>query len=391
MGILQPIYMNFISAIGSNKPITLNTLNSYSFDRSVLTPAAAFRFTAGSVEKSDRLQIRSADTVQLYAKDPKNNPVLVATGFVDETDTHGTASVLEYVITGRDTVGQLVDNCVVDVNNKITFFNEANLDSVINFLTSNTRISQNYFTSQLDKSLKFLFATSPGETKINTLQRYLEFNNGLIWADTDGTLIIDKPDFTQDISGSFIVLYSDSSLNNVMEFRVRRNINQAIRQIVVQQNGTEGAASVTAQDTLQNADPAFAPYAGKMIGRSVSKTFNYASGNDVVNQSRGVGKGSYSPETLSKNYAAMEVARENMKILDVEIVVDGHFNSSGTLYNVDQIYNVVIEDEDVSEPMYVYNVNYELTPDHGTITHLHLCKLWTICAYVDALQRVVTK
>lgn len=70
-------------------------------------------------------------------------------------------------------------------------------------------------------------------------------------------------------------------------------------------------------------------------------------------------------------------------------MVEGHFNEFGYLYNVDQIYNVDILDEDIKEPMYVYHVSYELTLEHGMMTRMRLCRLWTICAYADQLPRVV--
>lgn len=369
----------------------ITTFTSYAFDRSVLTPAAAFRFTAPGIDRETRMAIRSGDVVRLYVENENNKTAIVGVGFIDETDTHITSGSLEYSITGRDVVSQLVDNDAVDVDAQMVFFERANLNSLVSALLKGTRMMGSHLTSQLSTTAPLAVQTNPGETKIAVLQRYLEWLNGLVWANNDGQLIVDKPNFAQAPKGSLTLKYSDPGANNLIEARVKRNINQAIRRIVTVLSGTEGAASIVKQFTLNNMDQGLKAYRGTNVGRSVMRSFDYASGSDTLNQGIGLAKGSYEPQTVGRAYSAREVAKENMQILDVEAVVQGHFNEFGILYDVDQVYSVTVEDEQVAEPMYVYSVSYELTLDHGMITRMRLCRLYTICAYTDMFDRVVSK
>ncbi len=69
------------------------------------------------------------------------------------------------------------------------------------------------------------------------------------------------------------------------------------------------------------------------------------------------------------------------------MVFQGHINEQGNIYNVDQMYTVQIEDEDVNEDMYVYDVTYDLTIEHGITTRLKLCKRGAIVAYAAAISK----
>lgn len=352
---------------------SINTFNSYSFDRNILTPASAFRFTAPGIEKTVRMAIRSGDMVALYAVDDNNKKWPLATGIVDETDTHIVPNSLEYVLTGRDTLGQLVDNASVDIANKIINTENVTLQTFLQTLIANTRIPQGFVPSPGGlPNGKLLINTNIGETKINALQRYLDFMNCLIWSNAQGQAIIGKPNFAQDTSGHLVMDFSDSRKNNLLECRVRRNTNQAIRQISTR---LQTQAQVDAgQFTTNNQDDDMKKVVAYKVGRSVSNIFSYGQGSDAANQIVAVGNQSGSPQVLGAAYSRREIARENVKVLDVEVVVEGHFNEAGTPYNIDQIYDVQIEDEDVNEEMYVYSCNYELTLEHASLTRMRLCR-----------------
>ena len=374
---MKPIEMNFQSA-STGEVGTIATFNSYNFMRSILTPASAFRFTAPGIDKATRQKIRSGDVISLYAYDSEDQPIPLASGFIDETDTHVIPGNIEYVLTGRDTLGALVDNDSVDAQNRIINTTQVTLPFIVKKLLENTRVSSDIIEQQVPNGT-FLFQTNPGETKITAIQRYLEFTNTLLWTSPDGRLILGKPDFTQESSGK-LILRSDSRENNCLEARVRRNTNQAIRQIVTQLQGLE---QVDADPfTIQNDDEDLKKLPG--VGRSLYRTFSYGSGNDTVNTLSGAAVGG-SPYALGKQFSLREIARDNVRILDVEIVVRGHLNSSGGIYNIDQVYDVDIEDDDVNEPLYVYSCTYELTLQHGMLTRLRLCRLNTICASSAAL------
>lgn len=376
---MKPIELNYKSAstnpsvIGIKGNKVINTFTSYNFDRSILTPASAFRFTAPGVDKEIRKSIRSGDIVSLYGFDDKDVRQQLATGFIDETDTHVTPMSVEYVLTGRDTMGALIDNDSVDDKNKIINTEKIPLEVIVKYLLKNTRMPQEFIRQQLPNG-SFLFQTNPGETKASALQRYLEFTNCLMWSHPDGRMIIGKPDFAQQSSGK-LVLRTNSALNNCLEGRVKRNLNQVIRKIITQLQGLDQVD--TAPFTINNDIGDLKSIPG--VGRSIFRFFSYGSGNDVVNTIVSTGP-TGSPWQIGNQLSQREIAKDNLKVLDVEVVVQGHLNSNGKIFNIDQVYDVDIEDDDVKEPMYVYHCSYELTIDHGMLTRLHLCKLNTIVA-----------
>ena len=363
---------------------SVRTFTSYNFDRNILVPASAFRFTAPGVDQALRMSIRSCDTMTIWAVAPDGTKQPIGTGIIDETDTHITPNSVEYLLTGRDMLGQLVDNSAIDASNKIIVIENASVKTILTSLIAGTRIPPGFFLQQTPNG-KFLFQTNPGETKINALQRYMEFTNCVVWTNPQGQIILGKPDFTQNSSGTLKISSTDPSSNNCLEGRVRRNVNHAIRQIVTQLQALNLVNP--SPYTMKNNDPDMQAVASAQGGRSVYRTFTYGDGNDAVNQLKFVGTQGGSPGAIGSQLSARELARENMAIIDVEIAVRGHMNENGFAYNIDQIYNVQIEDEDLDEDMYVYACGYDLTVEHGMLTHLRLCRLGTICAYADALRR----
>ena len=374
-----------VSLLSQNGVYVLRNFTSYSFERSLMTPAAAFRFTAPGVEKALRQSIRSGDFVQILATTPgTNDRVVLASGFVDETDTHVTPSSVEYVVSGRDTIGQLVDNAVVDAQSKIINFKSLNIQSIVTTVIANTRMPQEVIVSQIP-NVKLIFNTNAGETKINALQRNLELVNCLLWSSPDGRVIVGKPNFSQAASGALVMRSDDPSKNNLLEARVRRNVNTAIRQIVTQLQTLEQVDA--GAFTIKNSDPDVTALASAHVGRSVYQTFSYGQGTDAYNNIVAIGAGDGSPKSMGAVQSLREIARENMKVLEVECVVRGHFNERGIAYAVDQVYDVSIDSDSVAEPMYVYSVSYELTVNQGMLTRMHLCKLGTITTHADARTR----
>lgn len=375
--IVKPIQLDIKSAQkgGDSKFQPLQTFTSYSFERNILVPAAPFRFTAPGVDPAVRQAIRSGDMIELFAVGLDGTKQPIATGFIDETDTHVNPSHVEYVLTGRDTMGQLVDNAVVDAQNRVVQTSGVTLEVILKTIIANTKIPQGYQTQQIPNG-SLLFQTNPGETKINALQRYLEITNCLIWSLPTGQLKIGKPNFTQASQGTLSLNRVPGSVNNLLEARVRRSVHTAIRQIVVQLqdlNLVDAGAY-----TVLNQDQDMLNISGNLCGRSVYETFTNGQGNAAVNQITQVGNSNGDPKNLGQAKALRELARDNMKIIEVEAVVKGHLNPNGQVFDVDQVYSVQIPDDLVAENMYVYSVSHELTLDHGMMTRLRLVRLGTI-------------
>lgn len=380
-----PIELDFKSAAANvTQSVSLRTFTSYSFERSIVTPASAFRFSAPGVEKDKRLAIRSGDTVSLFALGDNALQQPLAVGYVDETDTHILPSSVDYILTGRDTIGQLVDNDSVDAQNSIVNTTNISLEQIFKTLIANTRMPQEFIKNFIPNG-NLLFQTRPGASKLSALQQYLDFTNCLVWSNPDGRAVIGKPNFAQGASGKLTMMSGDPSKNNLIEVRVKRNLTQVIRQIVTQLQTNEQVDA--GAFTVANADPDVRTRAVSLVGRSLYRLFSYGNGVDAVNQIKQVGNSNGDPKVLGRSFSLREIARENMKVLDVEAVIGGtHLNESGFPYNIDQIYDVAVEDENVLEPMYVYSVSFELTVEHGMITRLRLCRLGSICADSGIIQ-----
>lgn len=370
----KPIQIHVKSA-STKKTVPLATFSSYSFDRNILIPASPFRFTAEGVDKADRIAIRSGDLVQLfipYKSAPLNIPL--ATGYIDETDMHLNANALDYVLTGRDTIGVLVDNAAIDKDNNVIFIKSISLADIVALMMQNTRL-QSYGkpVSQQAPNGNILLQTNPGETKINAIQRYLEYTNCLLWSNAAGQPVLGKPNMTQRPLGTLIANPKDKN-NNILECRVKRNTNNAIRIMASQMQNLESVNP--APITMKNQDRDVLKIANDLGGRSVYRVWSLGNGMDAVNNLSQVGQGNFN--SIGHQLTLREIARENMKVLDVEAVVEGHINDSNIPYAIDQIYNIKIDDESVDEPMYVYACRYDLTKDRGMLTTLRLCRLGSI-------------
>lgn len=373
-----PIAIDTTSAQG--KPGgSLKLFDSYHFERNIMVPAAAFRFTAPGADKAERMAIRSADMVELYTLMPTGQKVKMATGILDETDTHIHAKGVDYVLTGRDMLAELVDKDAVDAQNRIIYVASITLTKAVELFLSNTRLARARVDNRGAPSGQLLLQTNVGESKISALQRYAEYCNCLIWSLPDGTVAVGKPNMHQAPAGALISRYSDPSQNNVLDARVRRNTNQAIRQLAVQLQNLQSVSP--APITLQNRDRDVLAVAQAFAGCSRYRVYTLGNGMDAVNTLTAVGQGG-GIGSIGNAYALRQLAMENVKVLDVEAVVEGHVNENGIPYNTDQVYSVEIEDEDVKEPLYVYNCTYELTKETGKLTRMRLCRPGCIVADV---------
>lgn len=359
---------------------SLRTFTSYSFDRNMMVPASPFRFNAEGTDRTKRLSVRSSDTAELFVRNKEGQAIQLATGFIDETDTNITPQKIGYLLSGRDTLGQMIDNSAIDSNNKIIHVAQISLPNMAEQLRSGTRIP-GPIVNQNCPSGAFLFQTNPGETKINALQRYLEYANCLIWSNANGRMVVGKPNMTQDNAGFLQMSYSNPTLNNILECRVRRNTNTAIKQIAVQVQAL--AITDPAAVTIQNLDKDVSASGG---GRSIYRLFSQGNGMDAVNQIQFVGNSAV-PQEIGACLARREIALANTHVLEIEAVVKGHINSSGQPYNVDQIYSTFIEDEQVKEDLYLYAVRYDLTLERGMTTTLRLCRLGSLVADVPVRKQ----
>jgi prophage tail gpP-like protein len=383
INLTRPIELKIRPAEGGEEA-EISIFTSYSFDKNIMVPASAFRFTAEGVDHDLKMSIRSGSTVSLYARNDKGVGIKMATGFIDETDSHITPSSVGYVITGRDTISQLVDNSAIDKSNAMIFggSDKYTIDQIAEKMMENTRMSPRVIARNVPNS-RMLLQTNSGETKISVLQRYLEITNCLAWADPDGVMIVGKPNMSQEPIGRLWVAKSESgrALNNLLEARVKRAPAMAIRQISYQLQDLASVGIVS--QTIANRDEDVRAIATSLAGRSVYRSYSIGNGTEAYDNLSAIGQGK-GVIGMGTALALREMAMDNIKVLDVECVIKGHINDSGNPYDIDQVYEVIIDDEDLAKSMYVYAVRYDLTKERGPITTLRLCNIGALVYGVPA-------
>ena len=199
-------------------------------------------------------------------------------------------------------------------------------------------------------------------------------------------MIVGKPNFAQQASGILLLSSSSPANNNLVEASVRRNVNQAIRVCITQLQDLQSAnPSAFPAISILNNDDDVSVLRPRLVGRSVYESFDYGNGTDSINQINQVGNQSANYNDIGRSYSRRKIAMENIKVLDVEAIAKDHINSFGGIYNIDQMYATVIDDEEISQPLYVYECSYEMTENTGCLTRLKLCKENTI---VDGARAV---
>ena len=176
-GRLPPVKLEVfpLDATGFNRgrPFTIERFTSYSFSSSILVPVDTFSFSfrpepPTQADRStfyDRI-VREGDTVQLTV-----DGEAIATGYIDARDTDTDVDTgVTLQLQGRDLMGFLEDNDAVNPDATILWANTANINDVLPALLRNTRI-RGFETRNIDRNVKSLFATNPGESKLAALQR----------------------------------------------------------------------------------------------------------------------------------------------------------------------------------------------------------------------------
>jgi len=372
------------------KPFTIERFNSYSFSSNILVPVDAFSFVfkpalpTSSANTWDKL-IREGDVVQLTVG---GEPL--STGFCDTPDinTSNDGSIIS--VNGRDVIGYLESNDSVNPDSSILWTNFAKIGDVLPKLIENTRI-QGFETRNMPDDVGTYFATTPGESKLASLQRFIDPLNAIVWASPTGKLVCGRPAFSDAPKGTLgmrIMGNVDGRLGNVLNMSIHRASGQIPNAILVVWTGNESNQVVNKSSLKLNAaeGPSRLYNAGHKLYRcipvSAPDANNVQSG--LPELSRLVAQGANYFGAL----AAREFARENVNELVVTCSVLGHINAAGEPYRVDTTYNIVHDAAGLDEKMYLYSVDYELSEDGSQVSHLAFCKLGCIVADSNMITSV---
>lgn len=386
-GTLPPISLTIQPLSDPRKPGTylapfeLNRFLSYEFQSSVLVPVESFKFTTVMPDDSNPITtyINEGDIVVLKA-----NFQQVCTGIIDRIEVEFDITQGEKVIiSGRNLFGQLEDQDAVSLDAKPFYGDKATPTSMLGTLLQDTRIPGVIFTADAPKQ-GYIFATEPGESKLQALTRYMEPLNVLAWQDPSGRMKFGRPNMAQAATGKIFMLKQQRAAN-CTSMRAIYNSTQIPNIIVPIWAGQETVQHrVSPEQIFFNSAPG--PQRLRKLGHrlpkcSVMSTPDGSGAQELSETNRIIVGGGNLIQAVGKR----DTARQNVRELEIEAVVPGHYNDAGDPFLVDSVYTVSYDRAGIDGlSMYLYEVGYSLDPEAGQKTTLKLCKLGTIVSDIIA-------
>lgn len=379
-GRLPPVSIIMTPLERGRPQVTIDRFLSYEFNSSILVPVDTFSFSFAAPDDPRPFNqvIKEGDIITLFA-----NGVALATGIIDSTEVEVDKEFGEKVtVNGRDLIGQLEDQDVVSLDSSPIWANKSTLQSVVSELIKNTRVRGLKLTAGAPVKT-YLFAADPGESKLAALQRFLEGLNCIAWSDPTGNLVIGRPSMSNAPIATLQVSKQRRS-SSVESMKVSRNAATIPNVIVPVWSGQETVINrVGKTQAMKNkaAAPARLLEHGHRLPKAVVVSNPSAAGPNELSD---VNKIKIGASNLLQFYALRELARQNQKEVIVQAVVPGHYNDVGNPYAVDSVYQIEFDRGDVSEAMYLFQVQYTLTLDGGQKTSLFFCRKGTIVADIKA-------
>ena len=388
-GRLPPVSIR-VKPLDQSMPIFfLDRFMSYEFKSSLLIPVDSFMFDFFNPDSTEPFTDRvfEGDHITLYA-----NNQHIATGIVDTIEIETEADGGEKVrITGRDLMCQLEDQDCVNLLQKQVPTKKTTIDNVISELTKNTRMLSKPLLRGCPATTPYLFSTSPGETKLSALQRFLEPLNVIAWMSPGGQMIVGKPGFLNPQPKGRFFCSKTQRTSNLMSIRVIKSA-ATIPNILVSILSCQDRAQDKFPSQVDN-NAAKGPSRLRKLGHYLPKTLitsNPDGGSpqdqSVLNNIDEIRRASvqlgrstdYSFSNVLKAYSKREIARVNQQEIIVQVTVAGHYNEDGEPFQTDTIYTIDYERASLHEDMLLFQCDFKLDETGGQITNLYFCRKGTI-------------
>lgn len=359
---------------------------SYSFQSSILVPVDTFTFTFTSPGSTGSFldYVQEGDIVELQCNDQ-----IISTGIVDMVDIDTSVEAGEIVtVTGRDLMAQLEDQNAISVKDEPIYSNRFPVKSVAGTLIKSTKIRGLKLQDSVSGS--WLFATEPNESKLAALQRYLEPLNLLAWMSPEGSLIIGKPNMSQEPLGELVMSKETRNTTNVMQMKASYASSQIPNIIVPIWTGQENVQGrVPPSQRLLNTatGPSRLRKQNFLVPRAIVVSTPQGSDPQSLADINTITKAGGS--NILQAYAKREIARANVNELLVQVVTAGHLNDEMIPFQADQVYMIRYPRASVSEKMYLMGVQYSCDAKSGPKTTLTFCKLGRIVADVKVNGQTV--
>lgn len=399
-GKLPPVTLSIFPLEGGvgvipQKEIFVDKFLSYKFQSSILIPVDTF---SARINYEPIEGFRKPSEGDIFVLRANGQPV--STGIVDQLDMETDASQGTTLdITGRDLLGQFEDQDAVSLDSKMIYGNSMTPSQVVRALAQDTRIDPAKVLTTSLTSKAWLFATQPGETKLSALQRYCEPLDIYFWMNGDGRVIIGKPDVKGVLGrrGSLILSKKKRS-SNVLKMRSTRNSTQIPNIFLGIWNAQETVQSIISGEQILN-NTARGPSRLRTFGHRLPKAIvtstpqgsapqdlSDVNALEVARQNLALQKKTKAGQAnLLQAYAKREMAKANIRELQVQVQVIGPYNENALPFQADQTYRIVYDVDDIDQDMYLYQVEYSLDDKNGQITTLLFCTQDSIVADPRAL------
>jgi prophage tail gpP-like protein len=303
----------------------------------------------------------------------------VATGIVDQLEVEVDGENGERAtVNGRDLLGQLEDNSAVSIQKEPIWGQSISVEAASKKLIEGTRIQKVVLADA--PSTPVLFASEPGESRLSALLRLCEPLNCMVWTSADGALTVGRPNFSERARGTLICNRRKRE-SNVFSMRATFSAAAIPNKVVVLWSDVQSTQQgIPPNQIFDNA--AQGPSRLRKAGHNVIKTVmtSYPSGGDAQSLASAAQfqAASAANSTILQALAKRELARANFNEIIVQAVVPGHFNDQGDMYRPDQCYMIDFDRAGISEKMYLFSVEWNLSEERGQYTVLSFCRLGTM-------------
>lgn len=373
-----PLVSLEVTPLEGTAAVRFDKFVSYQFASNLLVPVDSFTFSfaAPSDPNSFRSYLREGAISTIYSAD-----LPISTGIVDQIEIEVDGESGEKAtVNGRDFLGQLEDNAAVSIDATPIWGGSMTLRQVAERLIRGTRI-QDRGLQLLDVPEKpYLFASEPGESRLSALLRFLEPLNTLAWTNPTGGLVLGRPDFKSEPRAS-LTCSKAKRFSNVLSMRATFSATSIPNRVVVLWSDVQSTqVGLPKNQIFEN--PAEGPSRLKRYGHNVIKTVmtSIPSGADAQSLASAAAfqAASSASQTILQAQAKREIARANFNEVQVQCVVPGHTNEQGEPYLPNTVYTIDFDRAGISENMFLYSVEWNLSAERGQYTVLQFCRLGTI-------------
>lgn len=364
--------------------IEINTFLDYSFKASVVTPIADFSFTfAYPSDTAPSTDFIHEGDIAILSVNLNGNEYPLGTGIIDTVEVQVTANGETISVMGRDMMGQWEDQQCWLVNGKTFTISKMTPNALYNFFASDTRSKNNGLLLQNIPDESQLVAIAATDTKLQVVTRFLEPFNALAWCQPDGTITWGKPDMVPPSPIGNLTVSKSTRFSNCLSMRATRSaatVPSIVKPVLA---GQEVAALLgTPFPPLTNpfAEVATLSSLGHRLATVYISSDPKGGDPQTINELNQFAKQPNPVVARMNAYGFRLMARENMRILQIQVVVPGHVNEFGVPYIIDEMYHIVFDRAGIDHQMYLYQLEYTCSESDGPRTLLQFTYPNTIVA-----------